>query len=89
LSRIAGVVRQDVIGNDGLPDDTAKLAKWTQWKATLIFFARLMGIVATHPEMTSTLVQFLHELNHSIQLNHSRNKIKAYVKLGIKFYQLY
>ena len=79
LSRIAAVIRQDVIVDNGGVDFPAKLAKWTQWKATFIFFARLMRVVAAEPEMTSTLVQFLHEMNHAIHRNLSINQIKAYV----------
>jgi hypothetical protein len=84
LTRIAQVICKDVIreaeGDDCLiVDQVSKLAKWEQWKGTLIFFARLLRVVADHPENMSTFVQLLHHFNHSIQRNNSHNKVKALV----------
>ena len=82
LMRIAQVIHQDVIpeveGDDCLiVDQASKLAKWEQWKGTLIFFASLLRVVADDAECVSTFVQLLHHLNHPIQRNNSHNKVKA------------
>jgi hypothetical protein len=59
LTRIAQVICKDVIreaeGDDFLFfDQAAKLVKWEQWKETLIFFARLLRVVAVNfPDIVS------------------------------------